>query len=52
VKRVIAAGGRWLEEPEVVDLRLIDPETGTYDLSITECIPASDAGIDDVWQYL
>ncbi|HAL30315.1 MAG TPA: hypothetical protein DCP20_06330 [Coriobacteriia bacterium] len=52
VKRVIAADGRWLEDPEIVDLRLIDPETGTYDLSITECIPASDAGIDDVWQYL
>ena len=52
VKRVIAANGSWLAEPEVVDLRLIDPETGTYDRSIVECIPAADAGIDDVWQYL
>ena len=52
VKRLIGADGKWLEEPETVDLRLIDPETSTYALSITECIPASDAGIDDVWQYL
>ncbi|MEL7668084.1 MAG: HD-GYP domain-containing protein [Actinomycetota bacterium] len=52
VKRLIGADGKWLEEPETIDLRLIDPETGTYALSITECIPANDAGIDDVWQYL
>ena len=52
VKRVIAADGRWLTEPETVDLRLIDPETGTFDCGITDCIPAADAGIDDVWQYL
>lgn len=52
VKRVIDAAGRWLPEPEVADLRLIDPETGTYALSITDCLPAADAGIDDVWQYL
>jgi len=52
VKRVIAADGRWLPEPETVDLRLIDPETGTFDCGITDCIPAADAGIDDVWQYL
>lgn len=52
VKRLIDPQGRWYEEPETVDLRLIDPETGTYALTITECIPASDAGIDDVWQYL
>lgn len=52
VKRVIDAAGRWLIDPETVDLRLINPETGTYDRTITECIPASDAGIDDVWQYL
>jgi putative nucleotidyltransferase with HDIG domain len=52
VKRLIDPQGRWYEEPETVDLRLIDPETGTYAHTITECIPASDAGIDDVWQYL
>jgi len=52
VKRLIDPQGCWYEEPETVDLRLIDPETGTYALTITECIPASDAGIDDVWQYL
>jgi HD-GYP domain-containing protein (c-di-GMP phosphodiesterase class II) len=52
VKRVIDAEGRWLPEPEIVDLRLVDPETGTFQHSIDECIPATDAGIDDVWQYL
>ncbi|MBN1152693.1 MAG: HD-GYP domain-containing protein, partial [Dehalococcoidia bacterium] len=52
VKRVIDPAGRWMIEPEVVDLRLINPETGTYDRTICDCIPASDAGIDDVWQYL
>ena len=52
VKRVIAADGSWLKEPETVDLRLVNPETGTFDHAITECIPATDAGIDDVWQYL
>jgi len=52
VKRVIGPAGRWLQQPETVDLRLIDPETGTYDRAILECIPAADAGIDDVWQYL
>ena len=52
VKRIIDAEGRWLTEPETVDLRLINPESGTYDRTIVECIPASDAGIDDVWQYL
>ena len=52
VKRVVDASGRWLQQPETVDLRLIDPETATYDLVIEEVIPAADAGIDDVWQYL
>lgn len=52
VKRLIAADGRWLADPEVVDLRLIDPESGTFSHSIVECLPAADAGIDDVWQYL
>jgi hypothetical protein len=52
VKRLITGDGRWLAQPEIVDLRLINPETGTYDRSISECIPAADAGVDDVWQYL
>lgn len=52
VKRVIDAEGRWLQQPETVDLRLINPESGTFDCTITECIPAVEAGIDDVWQYL
>ncbi|MRR13261.1 HD-GYP domain-containing protein, partial [bacterium] len=52
VKRVIDSEGRWLQKPETVDLRLINPETGTFDRTIDECIPAADAGIDDVWQYL
>jgi len=52
VKRLIDASGRWLTEPVTLDLRLINPETGTYDLTIEECLPAAEAGIDDVWQYL
>jgi HD-GYP domain-containing protein (c-di-GMP phosphodiesterase class II) len=52
VKVVIDATGRWLQQPVTVDLRLINPETGTFDHTIDECIPASEAGIDDVWQYL
>lgn len=52
VKRVIDASGRWLQQPETVDLRLIDPEAGTYDCVIEQVVPAADAGIDDVWQYL
>lgn len=52
VKRLIDADGRWFEEPEVIDLRLISAEAGTFALSIEDCVPAADAGIDDVWQYL
>ena len=52
VKVLADAGGRWYDDPEVVDLRLIDPKTGDYTHTITECIPAGDAGVDDVWQYL
>jgi HD-GYP domain-containing protein (c-di-GMP phosphodiesterase class II) len=52
VKVLVAADGSWLEDPETVDLRVIDPDTGGYALSITECVPSSDAGIDDVWEYL
>ena len=52
VKVLIDPEGRWLEEPEVVDLRLIDPDTGAYVRSIAECLPAVEAGVDDVWQFL
>jgi HD-GYP domain-containing protein (c-di-GMP phosphodiesterase class II) len=51
--KVLADGeGRWLETPEVLDLRLVDPTTGQQTHSIVECVPAADAGVDDVWQYL
>jgi HD-GYP domain-containing protein (c-di-GMP phosphodiesterase class II) len=44
--------GRWLETPEVLDLRWVDPATGQPVRSISECVPAVEAGVDDVWQYL
>jgi len=43
---------RWFPEPQVLDLRVIDPKTGSHVKTIKECVPASEAGIDDVWQYL
>lgn len=52
VKTIIDAKGRWLAEPEVLDLRLIDPVSGEFAISIEECVPAADYGIEDVWQYL
>jgi len=52
VKVLIDAEGRWADEPSIIDLRLIDRGTGTHALTITECIPAAEAGIDDVWEYL
>ncbi|GAB4287185.1 MAG: hypothetical protein Kow0067_11810 [Coriobacteriia bacterium] len=52
VKVVIDAEGRHLAEPHVVDLRLIDSTTGTFQHSIIECVPSVEAGIEDVWQYL
>jgi len=52
VKILVDPEGRWLEEAEVIDLRLIDPDSGAYARSIAECLPATEAGIDDVWQYL
>jgi HD-GYP domain-containing protein (c-di-GMP phosphodiesterase class II) len=52
VKLLVDADGRWLEEPETVDLRVIDPDSGEHPLSIDECIPSVEAGIDDVWEYL
>lgn len=52
VKTIIDPKGRWLAEEEVVDLRLVDPESGDFAISIDECVPAAEYGIDDVWQYL
>jgi len=52
VKILADATGRWLEAPEVLDLRLVDPSTGLATRSIRECVPAADAGVDDVWEYL
>jgi len=52
VKVLADPSGRWFEQPEVLDLRLVDVETGEALHSIVECVPAADAGVDDVWQYL
>jgi HD-GYP domain-containing protein (c-di-GMP phosphodiesterase class II) len=52
VKVLADAAGRWLESPEVLDLRLVDPATGQATHSIAECVSAAEAGVDDVWQYL
>jgi len=52
VKVLADPAGRWLETPEIADLRLVDVETGEPLQSIVECLPAADAGVDDVWQYL
>jgi len=46
------SAGRWLETPDVLDLRLVDPLTGAATTAIKDCVPAADAGVDDVWQYL
>jgi hypothetical protein len=52
VKLLSDAEGRWLESPEILDLRLVDTREGAPLHRITECVPAADAGVDDVWQYL
>ncbi len=52
VKVLADPTGRWNETPEVIDLRVVDYHTGEAVRSITECVPAADAGVDDVWQYL
>ena len=52
VKVLIDAEGRWADQPAILDLRLIDRGTGGHTVAITECIPAAEAGIDDVWEYL
>jgi HD-GYP domain-containing protein (c-di-GMP phosphodiesterase class II) len=52
VKVLADSKGRWNETPEVLDLRLVDTQTGGALCSIAECVPAAEAGVDDVWQYL
>lgn len=52
VKVLSDPSGRWYEKAEILDLRLIDPTSGAPLHSIVECVPAADAGVDDVWQYL
>jgi HD-GYP domain-containing protein (c-di-GMP phosphodiesterase class II) len=52
VKLLADTRGRWNESPEVLDLRLVDTQTGAALCSIAECVPAAEAGVDDVWQYL
>lgn len=50
VKVLADAEGRWLEEPPVLDLRVAGP--GAEAVTIVEAVPAAEAGIDDVWEYL
>lgn len=52
VKTLIDPAGRWLDEPEVLDLRIMDAASGSRARTIVEAVPAAEAGIDDVWQYL
>jgi HD-GYP domain-containing protein (c-di-GMP phosphodiesterase class II) len=52
VKVLVDPQGRWHEDPDIVDLRVIDPDTGDHVRHIAEAVPAAEAGVDDVWQYL
>ncbi len=52
VKVLIDASGRWLETPDVLDLRLVDTTTGLPAHWVDACVSASEAGVDDVWEYL
>ncbi len=52
VKLLIDAAGRWLDEPNVLDLRLVDSATGSWARWSDECIPAAEAGRDAVWGYV
>lgn len=52
VKLLADDAGRWLDSPEVLDLRVVDLESGDPAHTIIDCIPAIEAGVDDVWQYL
>jgi putative nucleotidyltransferase with HDIG domain len=51
-KVLIDPEGRWMEQPQIVDLRVVDRTSGDHPLAIAECIPSAEAGIDDVWEYL
>jgi HD-GYP domain-containing protein (c-di-GMP phosphodiesterase class II) len=44
VKVLIDADGRWIDEPNIIDLRLVDRSTGTRAIAIAECIPAVGGG--------
>jgi len=52
VKLLADSAGRWLDTPEVLDLRVVDIGTGQPVRAIVDCVPAVEAGVDDVWQYL
>lgn len=52
VKTLVDPAGRWIDEPEVMDLRIMDASTGKRMRTIVEAVPAAEAGVDDVWQYL
>ena len=53
VKVLIDASGRWLETPEVLDLRLVDTTTGLpAALDRRRASRRAEAGVDDVWEYL
>lgn len=52
VKMLIDADGRWFESPEILDLRLVDTTTGKPLHKVDRCVAATEAGVDDVWQYL
>ena len=52
VKILVDPDGRWIDDPQVTDLRLVDPGTGAVARAIVECVPAADAGVEDVWEYL
>ncbi|MCL2503439.1 MAG: HD-GYP domain-containing protein [Coriobacteriia bacterium] len=52
VKILADPEGRWLESPEMADLRLVDVTTGKPLHSIIQVVQTSETGIDDVWQYL
>ena len=52
IKVLMDADGRWLETPEILDLRLVDTRTGQPMHWVDSCVAATEAGVDDVWQYL
>ena len=52
VKVLMDGDGRWLETPDILDLRLVDTRTGQPMHWVDCCVAATEAGVDDVWQYL